>query len=161
MPASRHVAALRQRRVEDVQRQRADQAGVLGQRDELVRRQQPALRVLPAHQRLDAVDVAGREHGLRLVVDDELVLVERAPQLADERQAARVVLVLRLVVDLEQRVLGLGLVHGDVGALHERVDVVAVIRVDADADRRLDRERQALEVERLLDAPCGCARRPR
>ena len=51
-----------------------DQPGLLGERDELVRHHQPALGVLPAQQRLDAVDPAGRERRLRLVVEDELLL---------------------------------------------------------------------------------------
>ena len=46
--------AVGQRGVEHVQRQRAHQRGLLGDGEELARGEQPALRVLPAHERLDA-----------------------------------------------------------------------------------------------------------
>ena len=77
-------AGLRQRAVEHVQRERADQAGVLGQRDERVGVEEAALRVLPAHERLDAGTRPGRQVGLGLEVQDELVLVDRAPQVGDQ-----------------------------------------------------------------------------
>jgi hypothetical protein len=41
--------------------QRRDQAVLLGDAEELRRRQQPALGMLPAHQRLDAVGLAARQ----------------------------------------------------------------------------------------------------
>ena len=48
--------------------------------------EEPARRMLPAQERLDTADPAGRELHLRLVVDDELVPLERLAQIADERQ---------------------------------------------------------------------------
>ena len=52
---------------------RDDQAGLLGERDELPRRDQPALGVAPAQQRLDAEDAAVLEPHERLVVQLELL----------------------------------------------------------------------------------------
>ena len=52
---------------------RDELAGLLGHRQEGVGREQPALGVLPAHQRLDALDRAGVQPHDRLVVHDELV----------------------------------------------------------------------------------------
>ena len=59
MPSSRQARHCASASVEHVQRQRPDQAGVLGERDELVREEQPALGMLPAHERLDAAHAAG------------------------------------------------------------------------------------------------------
>ena len=48
--------------------------------------EQPALRVLPAHERLEAGHGAGPHVGLGLVVQDELAGLERPVQLAHEPQ---------------------------------------------------------------------------
>ena len=65
--------------------------GLLGERDEVVGADEAALRVVPAHERLDGVHPAVVQDGLGLVVERQLALLERAPQLADEGQAAGVV----------------------------------------------------------------------
>ena len=53
--------------------ERDDQAGVLGERDEHVRRQHALHGVVPADERLDAGDAAGLERDDRLVEQTELV----------------------------------------------------------------------------------------
>src|SRR3954463_2300373 len=63
---------LGERGLEYVERQRAHQRGVLGVREEGARAAQAVDGVLPAHERLDAGDAAGREVDLRLVVQDQL-----------------------------------------------------------------------------------------
>jgi hypothetical protein len=63
---------------------RHDQAGLLGERDELERRHEPALGVVPAHERLDAGDPAVVELDDRLVVELELAVLERALQVGLE-----------------------------------------------------------------------------
>ena len=85
----RQARALAQRAVEHPAGQVGDQAGALGQRHELAGREQAARRVLPAHERLDADHRAGAQRDLRLVVQDELVLVDRAAQLGEQRERAR------------------------------------------------------------------------
>jgi hypothetical protein len=55
-----------------------DQARLLQQRDELHRRHQPDPRIVPADQRLEAHDTARGEFDLGLVMQDELVTLERA-----------------------------------------------------------------------------------
>ena len=58
-----------------------DEAGLLGERDEAVGRDQAPLRVLPAHQRLDRRRCAPVcRFTLRLVVQQELVALQRAAQ---------------------------------------------------------------------------------
>ena len=61
---------------------RLDQAAVLGDRDELAGVEQAALGVVPAHQRLDADDLAAAQSDHRLVVQFELLALERVAQLA-------------------------------------------------------------------------------
>ena len=53
------LADLGERLVEDVHRQRVHEAGVLGVPDEARRQHEPALGMAPAHERLDALDLAG------------------------------------------------------------------------------------------------------
>ena len=60
--------------------QRHDQAVLLGQRDELRGEQQAQLRMAPAHQRLGADRRAGPGIHDRLVVELELLPLERAAQ---------------------------------------------------------------------------------
>ena len=55
--------------------------------------QQTALRMLPAHQRLDAPRLPGRQVDLRLVVDDELSVLDRVAYLRDELEPVRGVLI--------------------------------------------------------------------
>ena len=57
---------------------------MLGERHELVWEKHSPLRVLPAHQRLHARHLAGREVSLRLVVDGYLSLCDGTSQLRAE-----------------------------------------------------------------------------
>ncbi len=95
----------------------------LGERDERVRGQQPLDRVLPAHEGLDAEDSAAEQVHRRLVVHHELVVGDRAAQLEQQDQLTQVVLVQAGVVAREHRVVLLRDVHGDVGALHQLLDI--------------------------------------
>ena len=79
-------ARLREGGVQDVAGERADQPGVLGERDELVGKDQAALGVLPAHQGLGADDLAGADADLGLVVQDELAAVQRPAQVPEQRE---------------------------------------------------------------------------
>ena len=72
---------------QDPEAEIVDQPGLLGERDELLRRHQPPFRVMPAHQRLDADHLAGAQVDLRLIDQGELPLVDRAPELGLEHDA--------------------------------------------------------------------------
>src|SRR6185295_17665109 len=74
-------------RLQDPEPERDDQAGLLGERDEVERRDEAALRVLPADERLEAVDRAGLQRDERLVVERELAVLERPRKVALELQA--------------------------------------------------------------------------
>ena len=66
-----------------------DLAGLFGHRDELRRRDQPALPVLPADEGLHADHVAGRELDFGLVVQHKFPAVDRAAQPGLQLQAIR------------------------------------------------------------------------
>ena len=68
--------------------ERDDQAGLLGDRDELLGSEQPVARVVPAHERLDADDAAGHDVGLGLVVQLELSFssAERSSPASERRR---------------------------------------------------------------------------
>ena len=136
----RHVVALgpplrdgAQRQVEHRERERRDEAGVLDDRQELVGHDDAALRVPPAHERLEADDRAGAHVDLRLVLQEQLAALEALAQLGRERQPGRGVDVVRGLVELEAAALDLRAVERDVGPLQQQVDVVAVRRVQRDA----------------------------
>jgi hypothetical protein len=78
------AAALFQRVIEQPVRQRADQPRALRDRDEVRRREQTATRVPPAHQHFAARHQATLHVQLRLVVQFQLVPLDRAAQFDDE-----------------------------------------------------------------------------
>ena len=100
MPVALPGAALAERLLEHVQGERLDQPGLLGERDELVRSDQAARRVVPAQQRLDRLDRAARRAppwaGSR---GRSSCSLDRAAQLADQRQPRRVGLAAGVVVE--------------------------------------------------------------
>ncbi len=146
------LARLTERLGEHVHRQRLDEPCVLGQRDELVRHHEPVARVVPAHQRLDPDRAPGLHVGYRLVVQDELAIVDRPAELAQERQAARAVPVALHRVELVAGVRLLRDVHRHVGPLHERRDVLPVLREERDADAGVDVQRKPVDRERVLES---------
>ena len=113
-----------------------------------MRAQQSALGMLPAHERLDADHAAAAERDLGLEVQDELVVVERVTQLAQELEALGRVGVARGGVGLDVRARALGLVHRHVGVAQERRDVLAVVGLQRDADRGAELDGDAGDVER-------------
>src|SRR5660397_36663 len=129
---------LAQGTVQDVAGERPDQAGVLGQRDEVIRWDQAAVGVLPADQGLGADDVPGADADLGLVVQDQLVAVQRPTQVPEQRQLRRGVAVDGRVVGEHPQVLTLLDVHGDVGALQQGGGVRAVLAGQHDPDAGLD-----------------------
>ena len=116
----------------------------------MARAEQAALRMLPAHQRLDAPHGAGSDVGLRLVVQHQLAGLQRAVQLADERQPLAAVPVALGQVDLVAGAHPLRLVHRDVGALEQAERGARVVGEDRDADAGVDVDPDAADLERLL-----------
>ena len=150
--------------------ERDDQAGLLGDRQELGRLDE-AVALRPAAERLEAGDPAGGGLHDRLVGDLEPALLDRLPQLGLHVQPAHHLLVHAGVEDgLAPAAVGLGAVHGDVGVAQDRlgrrvgagerdpdagVDVQLAV---ADHERRFERRADALGHERRL---VGVGRRRR
>ena len=127
----------------------ADQSAVLGERDEHVRAHQAVPRVQPAAESLDREDVSGAGAHLRLEGEDELVVVDRAVQVTEQRQPLDGVAVDLGPVGLDLAAVGLGPVERDVRALEQRLERVGVLRGDRDADAGLDTEPHAVDDHRL------------
>ena len=96
---------------------RHDQPGILGDRDELGRRNQPARRVVPADQRLERADAIVLEVEQRLVEQFELAALEREAEVGLELAA-----LLRALVEafLEE---GVGAAPGFLGAIQREIGV--------------------------------------
>ena len=87
MPVAAPARGLRERLVEDERGEPVDQAGGLGERDELVRRRRrPRLGMLPPDQRLDPATAPVARSTPGLVVQHQLVAVERPAQVAEQAQ---------------------------------------------------------------------------
>ena len=126
-------------------------AGLLGQRNELVRREQPALRVLPANERLHVGDGAGVEVDERLVVHDELAQIDGVAQLADELQPRARVAVLLVRVEGMSAARRLRLVHRHIGVPQEAVGILAMFREDRDPHARGHLDVDAVDREAVLE----------
>ena len=138
---------LGERRLQHVLRQLGHQPGRLGDGDELVRRDPPALRVHPAHQRLQAGDLAV-EADLGLVVQLDLAGVERAAQIAQQAEPVGGVAVALGLVHLDARAVPLRLVHRHVRAAQQPLGVERVVGEDGDSGAGLQHEGEPVEVER-------------
>jgi hypothetical protein len=89
--------------------------------------------VLIGKQRFDAGDVSGRKVDLRLIVQLELVALQCTAQTRFQRETLERVGVELLGIELKIVLsLSLRLVHRDVGVLHERRFVAAVLRISGD-----------------------------
>ena len=84
-------------------------------------------------------------------MQDELVVVDPAPQVADQLEVLARVAVGAVVVEGVAGVRVLGGVHRDVGVLEQRLGVLAVLGVERDADARLDLDGELVELEPLGD----------
>ena len=94
--------------------------GLFGERDEVEGLDRPARRVLPAKQCLDAVVAAIIEANDGLVVDLELVQLERSLQLRLELEPLDHALVHRRLEDaIAALAVALGHVHGHVGVAEQ------------------------------------------
>ena len=139
IPRLRQDDHLPERPVDHVLCERPDQSGLLDQRDEARRREQPALGMLPAHERLDAGDTAVGQVDLRLVVQDELA-ASSAPRTCPSslRRIGIGALVLGRV-DLDPPAVRAGVGEGRVGTLEQHsCDRSACSPDHGDADARLD-----------------------
>ena len=130
--------------------ERHDQAGLLGDRQELAGQDQALLRVAPAQQGLEADHRLGGRPDLRLVVELELALGEAAPEVGLERLALPQLGVhLRLEEADAAQAQALGAAQREVGVLEEVVRVPAVGRDQHDADARAQDQGLLVDLEGL------------
>jgi hypothetical protein len=148
IPGARFLEGL----AHDRQRQIADQAAFLGHADELVGRDDAALRMLPAGEHLEAVQRTRREVDLLLEEGDELGLGDAAAKAGFDRVAVlKLAFHRRVEPDRAAAAELLGRVHGDVGAAEQRIDAGAVLVRTGDAERGGDVGVDAGEIERLAE----------
>ena len=106
--------------------QRHDQAALLGQRHELVRAEQAAFGMAPAHQRLQAEDAPALQAQAWLVVQLQLVATQGTAQLAFQiGHAARAAMDALVVQVMGTALGGLGLLHGDMRMPQQRIGALA------------------------------------
>ena len=148
MPSRCHDDHLPARVAQHARAERLDHPGLLGDGNELGRRNHAAHRVAPAQQRLHGAGAARLQVDLRLVGEKELVLQQAAPHVRLELQPrlhARIhvgrVEPVRVAADL------LGRVHRGVGLLDQRDGVVGVEREHRNPDRARQRGRLVGQAE--------------
>ena len=127
------------------------QPDLLDDREECVRVEQPAGGVLPAHERLRAEDGTGGHVDLRLVVQHELVAIERGVEVLDRLEPDAVGLIELRVVALRPGVGVLGGVHRDIGASEQIDDADRLVVAFGDAGARVDEQPRAVDGEGLRD----------
>ena len=127
---------------------RHDQAGLLGHRDELRRRDDAPLRVAPADQRLEALHPPGRQLHDRLEVEHELLALDRTVEVAHDPEPGVGLVAHGEVEDLEPGVpQRLGAVHGDVGVAEQILGLEVAGRAQHRADARRGHQVPARDAE--------------
>src|SRR5262249_36999465 len=112
--------------------------------------EQPAVGVLPPGEGLEGLDRAGLERDDRLVVDDDLVALERAPQLDSEfLPLAHALVEARLVDRVVAPLVALCAGHRNVRVAEEPLRRRRVLARECDADARGRARLPAREPERL------------
>lgn len=143
-------AGLRARGLDHPPADRVDQAGVLGDRDEPQRGDEPAARLAPAQQCLHCDELVAGQVEDRLVMQDEVILRQRLAHAHGQDQALERLLRPPRVDDEVPAPQALRLVHGGVGMAQESVLVLRVVGEDADADAGTELELGAGKRKRLL-----------
>ncbi len=108
---------------------------ILGDRDELDWRDDAALRVVPADQRLEGADAIGLEVEKRLEIKLELALLDGAAQVAlDGAPSLRPFVERLLEEEIGAAPLILGAIKREIGIAQQRVDIFGISIRDGDAD---------------------------
>ena len=119
--------------------------------------------MIPSQQRFETLDPATLDVDLRLVVKDELLVLERPRKAGNQERPLVCSIILRRLVELT-RVPSqfLRSVHGVGSPLDQQIWVGSVVRKQGDADTRVDVDLMAFDQERLADHlhdPLGNAHR--
>jgi len=109
--------------------------------------------VVPAQQRLDAGQALAVAAELRLVEQDELLLLQGMAQVAFQFQALQGAGVHVRLIELEVVFAALlGVVHGSVGVFHQLAEFVAVLRAQGNTNTGGHKKLAAFEHERFYQA---------
>ena len=142
---------LRQGQVQHLAANLVDEAALFGKLDEMAWPQNAQVRMAPAHQRLGAAHACEAYDGLRLVIRQQLVALQRIAQVVLQRQQ-----VARALVELRRKQADpaaarlLGLVHGQVGVAHELFAIVAMPWVQRHANAGGEVQAVAVHVGGLI-----------
>jgi hypothetical protein len=153
IPTARHAALPAECRFKHPQAKWMDQPRLLGHRNELTWREESPLRMLPAHQGFGADERAVTHVQPGLVMQEQLMVFDVLPQLSEQRQTVRPVLVLGMAVHRRAYSQALGLVHGDVRAAQHRICILTVLRCNGDTYARVYLDRLAVPHERCQEDP--------
>ena len=157
LPAHSRTARLVERPLTDL----ADEAGLLGKRDEVAGGDEAARPVPPAQQRLDAHHATRGEVHERLVVQLELASTYGPTQVALGRHALEEVVVhVRLEADERQAAVALGAVHREVRVAQQQICVLVTLVVDGDPDARADEQLTATDPELAVQDALHAVRDP-
>ena len=130
---------------------RLDQAGLLGQRNETIRRHQPQSRVLPPHQGFDADNPVAQQIHLRLVMQNKLPPLQRRTQLAFQLPAVAHADIHRFGEHLPPAAPVLARnMHGRRRLLHQAFQALRRRAKTANADADRDVEALVADSERLF-----------
>ena len=129
-----------------------DQPGVLGDRNELRRRDRADRRMVPARQRLDADDIVAAGVDDRLIGRGQLAALDRVQQIAFEQLAVRQIGIHRRVIDAGAvAALVLGAIERHVGVTQNVGCIAGVAIENRDADRGADDDVIAVDRIRRAD----------
>src|SRR5207245_5738085 len=110
------------------------------------------MRMSPANEGLHPGDLSSPEVRLGLIVEDQLIPVDRLTKLGHQGQADSCALVVGRHVDRILAVVLPGRCHGDVRSAQKVLSVGAVLRVQADAEASRDTDWLAVHKEAALQA---------
>ena len=145
--------------VDHPRRELADEAGLLGERNEFARQDEPALRMLPAQQRFGGNHLAGSQFDLRLQVQAQLAVARGLTQFTQQRQRFLAAGIEPGLVDLAAAALPLGHIHRQLRAADQLAGVASVHRMQRDADAGAQVDGLVVDLQRLFEGALDAMRR--
>ena len=121
-------------------------------------RDQPALRVLPAHQGLGRQPRLAVQRNLGLQVQAQFVVLHGPAQLGQQRQGLRARQIKAGVVSQRPAELALGRIHGNLGTAEQGVGIVGVVRPARNADTGAQIHTLVFKDQRLFERAVDAAR---
>ena len=158
MPSALPGLQLADRERDHAERQRQDQAVAFGDADERLGGDHASLRVLPADQSLDAVELAAREVEPGQVFEEQLALLDRLAQFVEQHELFRGRQRIRFGTGANGPLRAPRRQHQDLGALLQIMRRAAIERIGGETDVRFEADLEPVDDERpaeLAHDPCG------